>query len=159
LRTFLICFLFGAFLLVPGAFILVQGLPSQTCDVRFEILGWPGSWNGTSDLTLANFQDGLVVLTEADVMDAGVTSDQNGSPAVVFQLTPDGQRTFAEYTATHVGKPIAIVYDGILLSTPRIMSPILGGQGLVTGSFTQSEVSEMANTLSARNVCAPAAGS
>lgn len=42
---------------------------------------------------------------------------------------------------------VAIVLDGQVVSAPRIINPILGGQAQITGSFSESEAKDLANVL------------
>ncbi len=69
---------------------------------------------------------------------------QNGVYSVVFNLKPDGAKTFAEYTTANVGKILAIVLDKRIVSTPSINTPITEGNGSISGNFTY----ESANTSS-----------
>ena len=41
----------------------------------------------------------------------------------------------------------AIVIDGLVFSSPYFSEPILGGQAQITGTFTQTDATEMANVL------------
>jgi hypothetical protein len=53
-------------------------------------------------------------------------TDQNGNPALDVELTPAGERTFADWTPQHVGEQLAIVLDGRVVSAPIILAPIRG---------------------------------
>ena len=52
-------------------------------------------------------------------------------PVIAFRFT--GARAFARYTAENVGRPFAVVLDDVVLSSPVIREPILGGSGQVSG--------------------------
>jgi len=63
---------------------------------------------------------------------------------VDFSLTPDGTRQFAEITGQNLGKRLAIVIDGQLITAPIIQSSITGGKGQITGTFTKQEAKDLA---------------
>jgi SecD/SecF fusion protein len=78
-----------------------------------------------------------------------VTSDDYGQPAVGFSLTSDGARRFADLTSRHVGKPLAIVLDDRVQSTPIIESPITSGEGVIRGGFSPRDAADLALLLQA----------
>ena len=84
------------------------------------------------------------ILTGADLKDAGVVLNQYGTPQISFELTDSGAKTFADYTAQHVGDILAIVLDNTVLSVPVIQSAIPEGTGEITGQFTQAEAESLA---------------
>lgn len=63
---------------------------------------------------------------------------------VNFSLTPDGTKQFAEITGQNIGKRLAIVIDGRLITAPIIQSSITGGEGQITGTFTEQEAKDLA---------------
>ena len=84
-----------------------------------------------------------------DLTDAQPAFDQNGRPAVNFRFNPAGARKFGDYTAAHIGEPFAIVLDDEVVSAPTIQSHIAGGSGIITGSFTVEESTNLAVLLRA----------
>jgi preprotein translocase subunit SecD len=91
----------------------------------------------------------LPVVTGEELVDAQPTFDQNGRPAVNFRFNPTGGRKFGQYTADNIGAPFAIVLDDEVISAPTIQSAILGGSGIITGSFTVEESTKLAVLLRA----------
>ena len=89
------------------------------------------------------------VVTGEDLVDAQPAFDQNGRPAVSFRFNPSGARRFGDYTAENVGNPFAIVLDGEVISAPVIQSHIPGGSGIITGSFSVEESTNLAVLLRA----------
>jgi preprotein translocase subunit SecD len=75
------------------------------------------------------------------------TSINNAEAGVSFELDVVGARRFAEITRANVGRPFAIVLDNKVLSAPTIREPILGGAGIISGSFTLEEAKELALLL------------
>ena len=59
-----------------------------------------------------------------------------GRPAIDFRFDGQGARRFGEATSQNVGKRFAIILDGKVISAPNINSPITGGSGQITGSFS-----------------------
>jgi len=89
------------------------------------------------------------VVSGEDLVDAQPAFDQNGRPAVNFRFNPSGARKFGDYTAANIGQPFAIVLDDEVISAPVIQSAIPGGSGIITGSFTIEESTDLAVLLRA----------
>ncbi|NDW33427.1 protein translocase subunit SecD [Salipiger sp. PrR007] len=93
--------------------------------------------------------DPRAVVTGEDLTDSQPSFDQNGRPAVTFRFDSSGARAFGDFTAAHIGEPFAIVLDGKVLSAPVIQSHIPGGSGIITGSFTVEQTTELSTLLRA----------
>jgi preprotein translocase subunit SecD len=93
--------------------------------------------------------DAGAVVTGEELVDAQPSFDQNGRPAVNFRFNPSGARKFGDYTAENIGNPFAIVLDNEVISAPTIQSHIPGGSGIITGSFSIEESTELAILLRA----------
>ena len=89
------------------------------------------------------------VVTGEELVDAQPAFDQNNRPAVNFRFNPQGARKFGDYTAANIGAPFAIVLDGEVISAPVIQSHIPGGSGIITGSFSVEQSTELAVLLRA----------
>ena len=89
------------------------------------------------------------VVTGEALTDAQPSFDQNGRPAVSFRFDPSGARKFGDYTAQNIGSPFAIVLDEEVISAPVIQSHIAGGSGIITGTFTVEESTNLAVLLRA----------
>jgi SecD/SecF fusion protein len=79
------------------------------------------------------------------------TTDGMGRRAIGFLLDERGGRMFFNVTKNNADRPLCILLDGIAISAPNIdpkRGPI-GKQGVITGSFTQTEVEDMVNKLNA----------
>ena len=74
-------------------------------------------------------------------------SFQDGQPVVSFRFDSQGGRRFGRATQENVGRPFAIILDGVVISAPRINEPILGGSGIIQGSFTTESANELAILL------------
>lgn len=89
------------------------------------------------------------VVSGEDLVDAQPDFDQNNRPAVGFRFNPSGGRAFGDYTANNIGSPFAIVLDDEVISAPTIQSHIAGGSGIITGSFSVEEATQLAVLLRA----------
>jgi len=89
------------------------------------------------------------VVTGEELTDAQPAFDQNGRPAVNFRFNVAGARKFGDYTADNIGAPFAIVLDNEVISAPTIQSHIAGGSGIITGSFSVEESTNLAVLLRA----------
>jgi preprotein translocase subunit SecD len=67
-----------------------------------------------------------------DLKGAYPSRDENGRPAVSFNLNADGAQRFGRVTEENIGKMLAIVLDGRIQSSPRINGRITDS-GIITG--------------------------
>ena len=82
------------------------------------------------------------------VSDADAQTDsRTNEPIVTFKFNAEGTRLFGELTTRNVGKPMAMVLDGQIVSIPRINEPILGGTGQISGNLTPEEANNLAIAL------------
>ena len=88
-----------------------------------------------------------VMVSGDQLVDARQVFDENGAPAISFKFNTAGARRFARVTQENVGKPFAIILDNRVLSAPNIQTPILGGSGQITGSFTVESANALAVSL------------
>ncbi|MBW7942268.1 MAG: protein translocase subunit SecD, partial [Candidatus Kuenenia stuttgartiensis] len=78
-----------------------------------------------------------------------IYADTKGiEPVVGFEFDAAGKSKFGQITERNIGKPLAIILDGILYSAPTIRDRI-PGKGIIEGSFTQNEVNELIATMRA----------
>ncbi|HEX6979389.1 MAG TPA: protein translocase subunit SecD [Alphaproteobacteria bacterium] len=83
------------------------------------------------------------------------TNPQTGEWIVNFRFDTVGGRQFADVTRENVGKPLAIVLDGRVISAPVIREPILAGSGQISGGFTAAAAQDLAVLLRAGALPAP----
>ncbi len=86
------------------------------------------------------------VITGRDLKTARPGLGEFNQPVVNFFLTHEGGELFAKATGDNVGKGLAIVLDGNVVSAPNIKSRI-GDSGLIEGSFTRQEVEDLSTVL------------
>jgi preprotein translocase subunit SecD len=88
-------------------------------------------------------------VTGRDLKGAYPSRDENGRPAVSFNLTADGSQKFGRLTEENIGKKLAIVLDGRVQSAPVINSRITDS-GIITGGaggFQQQEAQDLSLIL------------
>ncbi|HVU07107.1 MAG TPA: protein translocase subunit SecD [Verrucomicrobiae bacterium] len=88
------------------------------------------------------------------VANAGVSRDGMGNLQINFELTPAAGKRFGEVTREYAPDPqtgfehrLAIVLDGELVTAPAIKGAIEGGEGQITGSYSDEEARSIANVL------------
>ncbi len=75
---------------------------------------------------------------------ARLTKDhQSQEWQIDLELTPEGQTRFAEITRANVGRQLAMIVNGRVLSAPVIQSEILGGKVTIAGNFSESEAADL----------------
>ncbi|HET9257042.1 MAG TPA: protein translocase subunit SecD [Pseudonocardiaceae bacterium] len=78
---------------------------------------------------------------------AGLSPDGPGYE-VLLRFKAQGEDTWAQYTASNVGRQAAFALDGEVVSAPRIDGAILPGQQTrITGQFGQAEAQILATAL------------
>lgn len=78
-----------------------------------------------------------------------------GEPYVSLTFNSKGAQTFANVTATNVGKRLAIVLDGKVVSAPVIREAIPSGQAQISGNFTVEQANDLSVILRAGSLPAP----
>lgn len=72
---------------------------------------------------------------------------RTNKPQIGIVFTDDGAKMFADITKNNIGKSLAILLDGSVISAPTIQSEILGGQAQITGTFSIQEANDLARGL------------
>ena len=98
-----------------------------------------------------------VALSGERISDARVDFDTQGfgQPYISITLNNEGTTEFANLTRSNVGRRLAILLDGEVLSAPNIREAILGGSAQITGQFTLDEASLLALALRSGALPAP----
>ncbi len=96
-----------------------------------------------------------VIVSGESLVDAQPSFDEYNRPIVSFKFDSLGGKKFGDATKNNVGKLFAIILDDKVISAPRINSPILGGTGQISGSFTVQEAQDLALLMRAGALPAP----
>jgi preprotein translocase subunit SecD len=86
------------------------------------------------------------VITGRDLKNARPGMGQFNEPVVHFSLSAEGAQLFGKATGENVGRGLAIILDGKVVSAPRINSRITDS-GVIEGRFTQKEVEDLSAVL------------
>ncbi len=78
---------------------------------------------------------------------AALPSNGGGGWQVNFTLTSSGSPKFDQLAQQNYQKQVAIELDGVVQSAPTINAQSFGGQGQITGSFTESSAKNLALVL------------
>ncbi len=92
---------------------------------------------------------GNVVVSGAQLIEARLSQDSYGRPAVSFRLNSDAAAKFGAMTTANIGKQAPIVLDNEVISNPVIQGAITGGEGQITGNFTMEEAKHLVTLLNA----------
>jgi SecD/SecF fusion protein len=91
-----------------------------------------------------------VIVEGEDLIDAQPAFDQRtNEPIVNFKFNVRGGQKFGVATSENVGRPLAIVLDNEVISAPRIINPITGGSGQISGRFSVQQANDLAVLLRA----------
>ena len=89
-----------------------------------------------------------IVMSGENLIDAQPNfNNQSNQPTVSFTLDRLGAQKFGRTTTDNVGKRLAIILDGKIISAPSINEPIISGSGIISGNFTFQEATDLALLL------------
>jgi len=90
-------------------------------------------------------------LKKAEVQFSGGAGNQavSGTPEIGLTFTSEGGDIFREITKRNVGKPVAIILDGKVISAPTVQTVIENGKAVITGEFSIEEAKNLAIQLNA----------
>ncbi len=99
--------------------------------------------------------DKKVLVGGENLVDAKGSFDQTEGHAVSFRFDTDGAQKFGRITSDNIGRRLAVVLDGVVVTAPRINSAITGGSGIITGNFDAQSAADLAVLLRAGALPAP----
>ncbi len=139
----------------------IKSLLGKTANLtfRFVTLNEEESF-GTEKLLFENGSELIIskriILSGDNLVDAQPRMDnQSNQTVVTFSLDRVGAKKFARATSSGVGKRLAIILDGKIISAPNIVEPIIGGAGQITGDFTFQSATDLALLLRSGALPAP----
>jgi len=129
----------------------IKSLLGQTAQLNFRLVSENDEF-GSEQLTTENeeklFVSKRIVMSGENLIDAQPSiQNQNNEPTVSFTLDRLGAQKFGRTTTDNVGKRLAIVLDGEIVSAPNINEPITSGNGVISGNFTFQEATDLALLL------------
>jgi len=97
-----------------------------------------------------------IILSGDNLLDAKPRMDNQTNQTVVsFTLDRVGSKRFGKATSNNIGKRLAIVLDGKVISAPVIRDAIVGGSGQISGDFTFQSATDLALLLRSGALPAP----
>ena len=140
----------------------IKSLLGKTANLTFQFVSSnKGDGFGTEILKFDNDIDEAtvskrIILNGDNLVDAKPRMDtQNNETIVSFTLDRVGAKKFGRATTENVGKQLAIILDGKIISAPSIREPIVGGSGQISGNFTFQSATDLALLLRSGALPAP----
>ena len=97
-----------------------------------------------------------IILSGDNLLDAQPRMNSETNETVVsFTLDRVGAKRFGKATSTGIGKQLAIVLDGKIISAPVIRDTIASGSGQISGGFTFQSATDLALLLRSGALPAP----
>ena len=97
-----------------------------------------------------------IILSGENLLDAQPQmNNQTNETVVSFTLDRVGAKRFGKATSTGIGKQLAIVLDGKIVSAPVIRDAIVSGSGQISGNFTFQSATDLALLLRSGALPAP----
>ena len=97
-----------------------------------------------------------IILSGENLLDAQPRMDsQNNETVVTFTLDRVGAKRFGKATSNNIGRQLAIVLDGKIISAPVIRDTIASGNGQISGGFTFQSATDLALLLRSGALPAP----
>jgi protein-export membrane protein SecD len=129
----------------------IKTLLGKTAKLNFRLVSDNDEF-GTDELISENGEklnvSKRIIMSGENLIDAQPNiSNQNNEPTVSFTLDRLGSQKFGRVTTDNVGKRLAIVLDGEIVSAPNINEPITAGNGMISGNFTFQEATDLSLLL------------
>ena len=129
----------------------IKNLLGKTAQLNFRLVSDNNEF-GVDKLVSENGEDlnvsKRIVMSGDNLIDAQPNfSSQSNEPTVSFTLDRLGAQKFGRTTSDNVGKRLAIVLDGKIISAPSINEPITGGSGIISGNFSFQEATDLSLLL------------
>ena len=129
----------------------IKSLLGKTAQLNFRLVTDNNEF-GTDELISENGEklnvSKRIIMSGENLIDAQPNiNNQNNEPTVSFTLDRIGSQKFGRATTDNVGKRLAIVLDGEIVSAPNINEPITSGNGMISGNFTFQEATDLSLLL------------
>ena len=140
----------------------VKSLLGKTANLTFRFV--TNDENDRFGVEKLNYEDGVeeaivskrIIISGDNLLDAQPQMDtQNNQTIVSFSLDRVGAKRFGKATSTGIGKQLAIVLDGKIISAPVIRDTIASGSGQISGGFTFQSATDLALLLRSGALPAP----
>lgn len=126
--------------LSQGMVINTTNRPTAAAELEAAMMAGTASLTAFPAFTETVFR---TVMTGDVLRSAVATQDQFNQWQINFELTPAGSEQFFNYTRENIGRQMAIVLDGRVLSAP-VINAAISDSGVITGQFTGDEAESLA---------------
>ena len=139
----------------------IKKLLGKTAKLTFRLVADEDNEFSSELIPFENSEEKLniskrIVVSGDNLINASPKLDNQTNQAIVsFTFDRVGARKFGRATTDNVGKKLAIILDGEVISAPEIREPILGGNGQITGNFTFQSATDLALLLRSGALPAP----
>ena len=138
-----------------GARIWWQGAATLQAAIRFEVRlaedqpgpGLREAQIAGSDRVVYVHQE--IVVTNDDIARSNVVQDGPSRYGVGVEFNAAGAQKMRQATASHVGRPVAILIDGDVVTAPVLRAPI-STSAVISGDYTQAEAERIVNGMGIR---------
>ena len=140
----------------------IKSLLGKTANLTFRFIT-----NDESDrfgIEKLKFENGIeeamvskrIIISGENLLDAQPKMDTQVNQTIVsFTLDRVGAKRFGKATSTGIGKQLAIVLDGKIISAPVVRDTIASGSGQISGGFTFQTATDLALLLRSGALPAP----
>ena len=140
----------------------IKSLLGKTANLTFRFVSSDNS--DSFGVEKLKFEDGSeeinvskrIIISGDNLLDAQPKMDtQTNQTIVSFSLDRVGAKRFGKATSAGIGKQLAIVLDGKIVSAPVIRDRIASGSGQISGGFTFQSATDLALLLRSGALPAP----
>ena len=140
----------------------IKKLLGKTANLNFRFVVNDSSETfGSEELFFEDEQEKLlvskrIILSGDNLLDAQPRMDgQSNQTVVSFSLDRVGAKRFGKATSSGIGKQLAIILDGKIISAPVVRDAIVSGSGQISGDFTFQSATDLALLLRSGALPAP----
>ena len=140
----------------------IKSLLGKTANLTFRFV--TNNDNDRFGVEKLKFENGLdeaivskrIIISGENLLDAQPKMDtQTNQTIVSFTLDRVGAKRFGKATSTGIGKQLAIILDGKIISAPVVRDTIASGSGQISGGFTFQSATDLALLLRSGALPAP----
>jgi protein-export membrane protein SecD len=140
----------------------VKTLLGKTANLSFRFV--TNNDNESFGVEKLKYEDGIdevtvskrIIISGDNLLDAQPKMDtQTNQTIVSFSLDRVGAKRFGKATSSGIGKQLAIVLDGKVISAPVVRDTIASGSGQISGGFTFQSATDLALLLRSGALPAP----
>jgi preprotein translocase subunit SecD len=120
--------------------------------LQFGVVADPEAKEGTTEYKGKEGTMRLRDVRSFDIKEASASTDGLGRPAVQFEIADGQKEEFRRWTGSIVEHQLAIIIDGVVVTTPRVMSA-LPGKGILEGGaqeWSEQDVKILADRIRSR---------